>query len=203
VLFAVILPALACQAQSNMEPLDITMDGNLWIEGEAGMFNYECTIQQLSQASQITSAEKPRATIADSQNVGLAFTIPVTSFSCNKGSITENLYEALKYQSHPTISFRLMEANPKKEIADSLSSSWIPINTHGIMEMAGVQEHTDFPIRGKALGEQRYQVKGHKKIHMDTYSIEPPSTMGGLVTADKVLSVYFDVVVEVKNPPNK
>ncbi len=202
-LFATVMPALVCHAQTNMEPLDLKLDGKLWIEGTAGMFDYKCDVQQLSQATRISSTENPRKTIADSQNVDLAFTFPVTSFSCDKESMNEDLYQALKHQSHPTISFRLKHASPAKEDSNTVSSSWTPITTHGIMEMAGVKESTNFSIQGKVLGDQRYQVKGSKQIHMDTYSIEPPSTMGGLVTADKLLSVHFDVEVEVKTPPQK
>jgi hypothetical protein len=202
-LFAIIVPALVCNAQSELEPLDIKLDGRVWIEGEAGMFNYKCNLQQLSQASQITSLDNPQKTIADSQNVDLAFRFPVTSFNCNKESINDDLYEALKFESHPTISFQLMAADPRKEVNDTTSSSWIPIHTYGIMEMAGVQENTNFSIKGKVLDKQRYQVKGSKIIHMKKYAIDPPSTIGGLVTADEVLSVHFDVMVEVKDSPNK
>ena len=198
-LIVISMSALICNAQSNLEPMDIKVDGEVWIEGEAGIFDYKCTLQQLSQASDIFSAENPMTTIADSQTVDIAFSFPVTSFSCDKSSINKDLYEALKYQSHPSITFQLMKATPQKEITDTVSSSWIPINTQGTMEMAGVEESTKFAIEGKILGNHRYQVKGSNKIHMDNYSIEPPSTMGGMVTADKILSVHFDVEIELKN----
>ncbi|MDZ7682885.1 MAG: hypothetical protein U5J63_14515 [Fodinibius sp.] len=71
------------------------------------------------------------------------------------------------------------------------------IRTRGIMEIAGVKDTTSIDVQGKLLNEDRFQVKGNKKIHMTTYHIDPPSAMFGLITADKELTVHFDVTVNL------
>lgn len=194
-----ILPlASPVNAQESKENMGIEIKGSLWIEGTAGIMDYRCNIRQLSQAYTLESSENPKAKASDPRNVTLSLTFPVTSFECERESMTRDLYEALKYDSFPTIRYELLKATLPEDSTKTNSSAWIPVQTEGIMEMAGVRENTSFSIKGKVLGNRRYKVKGSKKIHMDTYDIEPPSKMGGLVTADKLLSVHFDVLVELQ-----
>jgi hypothetical protein len=190
-------------AQSLSGNLQIEEGGQLWIEGSAGIVNFKCEAEQLSGAGNIENTEHPEATVQGQGDVSIAISLPVESLNCGKRAMNNDMYDALKSDNFPSIRYQLIDASLANEVGlESDVSEWLNIRTHGIMEIAGVKDTTLFSVRGKMLSDDRFQVKGSKNIHMDTYDIKPPSKMLGLIKADKNLMVHFDVVVKLINTPS-
>lgn len=185
-------------AQSLSGNLQIEKGGQLWIEGSAGIVNFKCEAEQLSGAGNIENTEHPEATVQGEGDVSIAISMPVESLNCGKRAMNNDMYDALKSDDFPTIRYQLIDASLANdvELEDNLSE-WLSIRTHGIIEIAGVKDTTLFGVRGKMLSDNRFQVKGSKNIHMDTYDITPPSKMLGLIKADKNLTVHFNVIVKL------
>ena len=180
-------------------PGNITIDkgGRIWIEGTAGPVNFSCRAEQLSGQGEIDNAAEPKATVTEDGRIDISVSLPVKSLNCGKRAMNQDMYGALKAQKFPTISYQLLEASLIKQDDDSLSEEegWMNIQTRGVMEIAGVSDTTTVVVQGKVTGENKFHVRGSKDIHMDTYNIDPPSKMFGLIRASKDLTVYFDVTV--------
>lgn len=186
-------------AQSVWGNISIEEGGQLWIEGSAGIISYQCKAEKLSGAGEIENTENPQSTVKGHGDVHISVALPVKSLNCGKRAMNQDMYEALKAEQFPTIRYQLLEAKLNKEIeAVDTTSSWMNIRTVGIMEIAGVQDTTSMDVQGKVLSDSLFQVKGSKKIHMDTYKIEPPRAMLGLIKADEELTVHFDVTVRLQ-----
>lgn len=183
------------QAQSIVGNISIEKGGKLWIEGSAGIVDYRCKAEQLSGQGEIENTEDPQSTVKGHGDVHISVALPVKSLNCGKRAMNKDMYEALKSESFPTIHYQLLEATLAK--AKDTTSSWMNIRTRGIMEIAGVKDTTTIFVQGKVLSDQRFQVKGNKSIHMDSYNIKPPSAMLGLIRANKELRVHFDVTVQL------
>lgn len=184
-------------AQSLSGNINIVEGGQLWIEGSAGPVDYQCRAEELSGTGEIENTKNPQATVKGDGDVRIAVTLPVKALNCGKSAMNKDMYKALKSENFPAIRYQLLEATLATE--DDTSSSWMNIRTRGIMEIAGVQDTTTIFVKGKILSDQRFQVKGSKPIHMDTYNIDPPSAMLGLIRASKELSVHFDVTVQLED----
>ncbi|MDZ7659069.1 YceI family protein [Fodinibius sp.] len=181
-----------------MDNVIIEEGGKVWIEGEAGMISYQCNAENLSGVGKVNNTNSSLDNITqDDEQIEISVSLPVESLSCGKRAMDKDMYEALKSNSYPNISYKLLSAQLAENNSDT--TGWMNIHTRGIMEIAGVQDTTSFMVQGKLLSENRFQVKGSKHIHMDTYNIERPTAMLGLIKASKDLSVHFDVIVQLED----
>lgn len=181
-----------------LDNVTIEKGGKVWIEGEAGMINYECNAENLSGVGKINNPNNSLNEInQEDGEIEISVSLPVEALSCGKRAMDKDMYEALKSGSYPNISYKLLSAQLADE--DNDTTEWMNIHTRGIMEIAGVRDTTSFTVQGKLLNDNRFQVKGSKKIHMDTYNIERPTAMLGLIKASKDLSVHFNVTVQLED----
>lgn len=203
-LLLILLVILTNISSSGAQPLsaDINIEegGELWIEGSASMVNYTCNAEELSGNGEIANIEHPEATVQDGNDgVSISIILPVKTLDCGKRAMNKDMYEALKSDSFPEIRYHMLEALLADSVDGETTSEWMNIRTRGIMEIAGVKDTTSFNVRGKILDQHRFKVQGSKNIHMDTFSIKPPSIMFGLIKADKNLMVHFDVTVRIED----
>lgn len=185
-----------------MGNISIEEGAQVWIQGSAGMIKYKCRAEELSGAGKIVNTNDPQLTVQGQGDVNISVTLPVQSLNCGKRAMNKDMYEALKSNAFPNIRYQLLEAKLDEEQTDT-PSNWMNIRTRGIMEIAGVEDTTEIYVQGKALNRNQFQVKGSKQIHMDTYNIDPPSAMFGLIRADKELTVHFDVTVNLVSTSSK
>lgn len=198
-LSAILLLPRGSGAQSIPGHISIHEGGQVWIEGSAGPVDFSCRAKELSGQGQINNSTNPESSIEEKGKVRLSVSLPVKSLDCGKKAMNNDMYGALKADKHPSISYQLIEAKLVSS-KEASSEGWLNIETRGIMEIGGVKDTTIVYVQGKTTGENSFQVKGRKDIHMDTYGIEPPSKMFGLIRANKNLRVHFDVTVKLQHP---
>lgn len=196
-LFLILVLSIRSGAQSVLGNISIDEGARVWIKGSAGLIKYQCHAEEFSGAGKIVNTSDPQLTVKGQGDVNISVTLPVHSLNCGKRAMNKDMYEALKSNAFPNIKYRLLEATLADEQTDT-PSGWIKIETKGIMEIAGIEDTTDIYVQGKVLNANQFHVKGSKLIHMDTYKIDPPSTMFGLIRADEELTVHFDVTVNLK-----
>lgn len=181
-----------------LENVTIEKGGKVWIEGEAGMISYQCNAENLSAVGKINNPNNSLNSInQEDGEIEISVSLPVEALSCGKRAMDKDMYEALKSENYPNINYKLLSAELADENSDT--TGWMDIHTRGIMEIAGVQDTTSFMVQGKLLNDNRFQVKGSKQIHMDTFNIERPTAMLGLIKASKDLSVHFHVTVQLED----
>jgi len=188
------IPVLS-NAQTIPGTISIDKGAKIWIEGTAGPVSFSCRAQEVSGKGAIHNTTKPEASVQDSGRVRISVSLPVTSLDCGKKAMNSDMYNALRSKQHPRISYQVLEASL---VEGQQPQNWMNIHTRGIMEIAGSRDTTDVFVRGKIIGQDQFQVTGHKQIHMDSYQIEPPSKMFGLIRASKELQVLFDVTVTLQ-----
>lgn len=186
------------KAQSLTSPGNITIQegGRIWIEGTAGPVDFSCRAEKLSGQGEIRNAQNPKATVTDNGQINITVSLPVKSLNCGKSAMNRDMYSALRAEEYPEINYSVLQASLRDGSADTdtLQGEWMNIKTRGIMEIGGVQDTTAVFVQGK-ISDNTFQVRGSKEIHMDTYDIDPPSKMMGLIRASKNLTVHFDVTV--------
>lgn len=187
--------------------IEIEEGGRVWIEGSASVVNYTCRAQRLSGNGTIENAQNPQQNVTGGGSVVVQVSIPVKALECGKRAMNKDMYEALKAEHYETISYRLLSAALNENTTASISTGdvarqdegWMQIRTRGILEIAGVADTTTVDVEGKLLSEDRFRVKGSKKIDMRTHDIKPPTALMGLIKASNELAVHFDVTVRLKS----
>lgn len=193
----IILTNISLSGAQSSGDVTILEGGRVWIEGTAGPIDFSCRAEQLSGKGVIKTPQNPQTTLVEDGSISITVVLPVKSLNCGKRAMNRDMYGALKADEYPIIRYRVLEASLNDEMPDSLSGDegWMKIDTRGVMEIAGVQDTTAVTVLGKVIEGNKFRVKGSKEIHMDTYNIDPPSKMFGLVRASKDLVVHFDVTV--------
>lgn len=201
VLMLAVLVWIPAKAQvAPVGAIEIEPGGKVWIEGSASIVDYTCTAQRLSGNGSIKNAKNPQQNIKGHGDVAVTVTIPVRLLDCGKKKMNSDMYEALKAKRHKSITYQLIDASLIEDnSAAAGDNGWMDIKTTGMLEIAGVKNRTEVTVQGKLISENRFRVKGSKKIDMETYDIEPPTALLGLIKASNELVVHFDVTVRLKN----
>lgn len=194
--------------------IEIVEGGRLWIEGSASVVDYTCRAEELSGNGNIENVSEVEKNEKAHGDVVISVRVPVRSLECGKRGMNKDMYEALKSDDHPYINYQLLEAVRVQESEDgkNLNSSdtddddnddseidWMNIKTTGILEIAGVKDTTVVYIKGRALNENHFQVRGNKEIDMKTFNVKPPTALMGLIKADNELTVHFNVTVKISD----
>jgi hypothetical protein len=198
--FIISSAAFAQNVLSSPGTIEIEEGGQLWVEGSASIVDYRCSADKPSGQGKIENTQDPQNNVKQGEGaVSITVSIPVDALSCGKKAMDNDLYKALKIDQHPNIYYKLLDANLSESapFVYDVEGEWMNIETRGVLEIAGVKDTTGVTVQGKLLENNRFRVKGSKEVNMDTFNIDPPTAMLGLIKADKELAVFFDVTVKL------
>jgi len=113
----------------------------------------------------------------------------------------EVMYEHLKVQDSPKITFHLTELT-LKEPAKSKDAPYA-FEAKGQLVVAGVTHDVTMPVNILPLGDKKLKISGTTTLKMSDFKIEPPApklALGMIKTGDEV-KIIFDWMVAQRNPP--
>lgn len=192
-------PAGAQEQLSSAPPIasniEIEPTGALWLEGSASIVDYRCYAESLAGNGAIENTSEPTQNVQGDGDVKVRVTIPVKALECGKQKMNQDLYEALKAEKHPKITYELLRADLVSQSSHPDSVGWMKIQTRGLLTIAGVTDTTSLVVEGQQIGGTRFRVKGVKPLNMHDFDIKPPTALMGLIKASEKLTVHFDVSV--------
>lgn len=111
----------------------------------------------------------------------------------------EVMYEHLKVQQNPKISFHLTDLT-LKEPAKSKDTPFL-FEAKGQVSVAGVTNDITMPVSVLPLGDKKLKISGKTSLKMTDFKVEPPNPLGlGIKTGDDI-KIIFDWMVGQRNPP--
>jgi YceI-like protein len=111
----------------------------------------------------------------------------------------EVMYEHLKVQKNPKISFHLTDLT-LKEPAKSKDTPFV-FEAKGQVSVAGVTNDVTMPVSVLPLGDKKLKISGKTSLKMTDFKVEPPNPLGlGIKTGDDI-KIIFDWMVGQRNPP--
>ncbi|MDX1637610.1 MAG: YceI family protein [Balneolaceae bacterium] len=177
--------------------IEIEPTGALWLEGSASVVDYRCYAEKLAGNGKIENTTEPTQNVKGHGDVKVRVTIPVKALECGKNKMNRDLYDALKADEHPRITYELLNAELLSAGTHPDSTNWMKIKTRGLLTIAGVTDTTELVVNGQLVGSERFRVKGIKSLNMHDFDIDPPTAMLGLIKVDEKLTVHFDVSVHL------
>ncbi|MCF8231747.1 MAG: YceI family protein [Bacteroidales bacterium] len=152
------------------------------ITGTSTLHDWEINVNEFSGMVEGQFQEK-KPEISDGK-----MSFQVASFESGKNAMDKNVYEALKEEDHPEITFELKNTKLPHAATDNYDISVV-----GDLTIAGHTEEIEVSMTGQ-LKENQLKVEGSKSFKMSKFKVDPPTVMFGTIkTGDKV-TVQFSII---------
>lgn len=176
-LFFITIPADAQKA--NLVETDSSW---MTVEGTSTIHDWTADVNEVNAAYELD----PEAEIPVSN---LSFTVPVKSIESGKGGMNRRMYDALKSDDHPRISFTMVGAERTAGDTESVS-----LEVSGELTIAGVTHTVTLPVEGKRSGSN-WIFSGSHSLNMTDYDMEPPTAMLGTIKSGEEVTIAFNLVL--------
>jgi polyisoprenoid-binding protein YceI len=167
-----LIPLVAAQI------LALAPESKVWIEGDSSLHPWSC--KATNPVARI-EVDPGSAQIAQS----LTLRVQVAGLDCGDNKMNEKLREALKFEQHPTIDYRLTRA-------ERLSSKPLKLKASGELTIAGRTLTADFTVDVEMSPDGTEHARGQVDLLMTDFGVEPPTAFLILKTHDEV-TVHFDI----------
>ncbi|WP_090106681.1 YceI family protein [Chitinophaga sp. CF118] len=115
--------------------------------------------------------------------------LPVLSFDCMSGAMTEGLRKALNAKEFPRlkITFLSLKKYPALKTTEEVISGIVYI------EMAGTSKKVEVNYRICMDNQQVIHLVGKQTIAFTDFGLAPPRKLGGIIRADDQLDIEFNL----------
>lgn len=171
-------------AQSEYELLD---KSSMQVDGTSTIHDWTADVEEINIDLDFNSSAISQD--SDEEPVrSLTLTVPVESMESGKGRMNGKMYDALKKDDHPDITFELTSA----EIEEAASEDFT-LSTTGTLTIAGVSKEVNFPVEGSVVEDGVYAFTGSYEINMKDYEVDPPSAMFGTIKSGEMVTISFEL----------
>jgi hypothetical protein len=185
-----ILAATVISAQAPVTTglrFQLVNESAITIKGSSTVNTFTCTSQYIQGSGTATSISAK----LDNPDVSAEIAAQVKLFDCGNGRMNRDLWNALKSDDNPLITYSLDDAlvgQLKTEDGEAVS-----IVASGHLAIAGVEQPIELALTAKLLGDGDYAITGQQDIKMSDFDVERPTALLGLVKAHDDITIYFDL----------
>ncbi len=193
ILLVIALLAMLNSAYSQNSGLSVTQASEMTITGTSTLHNWTCNVTEVKGTVKIDEKILKKGEFKKGDKIdAVSISVPVLSIKSERGETMEQkMYNALKYEENPNISFSLTDnqvTTPGKETFE--------VEAKGNLSIAGKTNAVSMSVMGKRDADGKYSFEGSYKLNMKDYDMEPPTAMfGQIVTGDEV-EISFKLIVE-------
>ena len=120
-------------------------------------------------------------------------TFPVGAIECGNDKMNDHLRDALQADSHPEIRYGLSTY----DIAGA--ESGVEVSADGSLMIAGTEQPIRMAVTVVRDDHGGIRVRGEQEVDMTDFGVSPPSLMLGVLKVGEVVTVRFDVPLEVRH----
>lgn len=172
------------------QPSDYTLldKSTMQVDGTSSIHDWTAEVEEINidlnfNASAFTSDSD------ENPVTSLTLAVPVEEMESGKGRMNGKMYDALKKDDHPDITFELSSA----EITEASSDTTFTLDTIGTLTIAGVSEEINFPVEGSIGEDGTYGFTGSYELNMKDYDVDPPSAMFGTIKSGEMVTISFEL----------
>lgn len=169
----------------------VTKGCTLRVNGSTNMNKFSCSIRDYTNPDTLTLQKScgKNATVALSGSLGL----PVADFNCLSNVMTNDLRKTLKAKEHPrlTITFVSLKQYPVLSSRQEVTCGMVNI------ELAGASKKFEINYRISRDEQQVIHLTGNQQIKFTDFNLTPPRKLGGMIRANDLLEVEFDLYLKI------
>ncbi|HET7152688.1 MAG TPA: YceI family protein [Candidatus Kapabacteria bacterium] len=190
ILFALFIVNLAIAQANPGLAVTVKNGSNLQLDGTSTLHDFSCKTSSIEGTIMVDPAQFANG-IKDAKNLisQANITIPVKSIKSGHDGMDDNMYDALKADKDPTISYQLTGIT-----GAAPSGSEYQIQTQGLLTVAGVQKPIEMVIYA-SKADNGIKIHGKANVNMTDFGIDPPSFMFGALKAGNKVTVSFDLLL--------
>lgn len=196
---AVIVAAGTSAAVSGPERYDPDPNAShVIVEGTSSMHDWEMEGHIIEgslifQAADLSSLWASGGTVPRPLTPTVHVEIPVTSLKSGKRGMDKKMYEVLKAQTHPVITYRLesVELKTQQISQEGGAEESRTIETTGILAVAGTERTVEIPMQVRRLSNDRLEITGEISLRMTDFGIDPPTAMLGMLRTGDAVTVRW------------
>ena len=121
-------------------------------------------------------------------------TIAVKKMLSGNEKLDNNLYDALKADDHPDITYQITDDSVISAGKDSLT-----VRAAGKLAVAGKEKAIDMVVTVRKNQDGALTIKGSKELLMTDFDVDPPSMMLGLLKTDNAVVIHFNLRAQQHN----
>lgn len=180
------------QAQDSVQVLPTT---RIWLEGSSSVNEFTCN---LTNAKEIDLDVIEFTETSDSNHpFAVKIGFPVKLLDCGQKAMNNDMFDALKSRSFPTITFQLISIS-RVDSSDDSDSEFEFYAVQGTLTVAGVSRKVEMIAKAKAPQiDSPHKIVGSYSMNMLDFNVNPPTALWGLIKADKNIVIHFDAEVNV------
>ncbi|MEX0599937.1 MAG: YceI family protein [Rhodothermales bacterium] len=177
---AVWLLALAATAPPlAAQEMTLSEESELWIDGTSNRDDWTVYAQEMSAVAGEMDGTVPGS---------LRLTVTADMIKSQKSTIMDRLmYQTLKVDEHPVITYEMIEAVPSEDDETLL-------HTTGQLTLAGVTNEVEMDVQAERLDDGSIRYTGNSPLKLTNYGMRPPTAMFGALRTGDDVTIHFDVV---------
>ncbi|GLB49017.1 YceI family protein [Neptunitalea lumnitzerae] len=155
----------------------------LSVSGTSSLHDWHCAVKSFSGTINAT-VENGKVTKLSDFN----FSFNVTSLDSGKGAMDKKMYEALKEENNPKVTYKGSEVIMN---ADGTAKF------KGQMTMAGVTKYFETIVKLGYEGST-LELNGSKAFKLAEFKIDPPTAMFGTIKTGEEVSIHYNISLTTK-----
>jgi len=193
ILLAIAFSVIIGQAFSQNSTLNIGKTSEMTITGTSTLHNWTCSVTEVTGSVKIDEKIIKKGEFKKGDKIeAVTVTVPVLSIKSERGETMEQkMYNALKYEANPNISFQLSDNQVTTPGKESFG-----LEAKGNLTIAGKTNPITLPVTGKRAADGKYTFEGSYKLNMKDYDMEPPTAMFGQIVTGEEVEISFKLNVE-------
>lgn len=193
-IFATMLAAVAVSAPlaaQQSSRLQLLPGSTLTIEGTSTLHGFTCKTDQMEAYIDVDPAFRiKQLTEVAHPIVKTRVVIPVKSLKCGEGKMDKNMYETLKVNENPTITYVL---STYSLVQGSATETAFAANTEGLLTIVGKDKTIAMPIKAQKGTDGITTATGKYTLLMTDFGIKPPKFMFGALRVGNQVVVTFNI----------
>lgn len=185
---AAVTSPLAAQQSVRMQLLP---GSTLSVEGTSTLHGFTCKTDKMEAFIDVDPAFRVKQlTEVPHPIVKTRVVVPVKSLKCGDGKMDGNMYETLKADENPTITYVL---SSYALVDGSATESAFAANTEGQLTIVGQERTIAMPIKATRGADGSATATGKYSFLMTDFGIRPPKFMFGALKVGNQVVVTFNI----------
>ena len=156
------------------------------VSGTSTLHDWSAPASNLTAKGEITIQNTSLQAISSLNVVCVA-----KSIKSEKESMDEKIYDALKAEDFPNITYTLSRVNSLTKSGDD----WV-VETTGILTIGGTAKTVDMTVKAKIQADGEIVFTGSKKITLTSFNLERPSAMLGVIKCGDDITLTFSLTMK-------
>lgn len=160
-------------------------NSTMTVYGTSNVRDWDMDVTQINGSILLENSEDKLPSIREIQ-----VEVPVKNMVSDKDRLQRHAHEALRIETHPTISFATSDVQVGKAEADTFS-----VVANGDLTIKGNTRSVTLAGEGTWLADGTLRVSGEHRLKLSTFEVERPSLMFGAIKVKDPVRVGFDMAL--------